>query len=278
VAIGEDAPMERLTDGYSLIEGPTWDGGGLVFSDVHTGGVQRLDPSDRSVETVIPKRRGVGGIAVHADGGFVVSGRNIQHVRDGEIRVLYEDETAGGFNDLGTDARGRVYIGSLRRNPFADAPETGSGECYRIELDGSATQLYDDVGLTNGIGFSPDGSRMYHSDSAAGHVILHDVDGDELTNRRVFTRVDGMPDGLAIAADGSVWVACPEGGCVRGYAPDGSVIEEVTVPQRFVTSCAFGGDGLAQLFITTASDDAGTGSVYVTDIGVVGLEVPPARV
>lgn len=267
--------MDRLADGYGLLEGPTWDGSGLVFSDVPNGGVYRLDPGSGDTTTVIPKRRGVGGIAVHADGGLVVSGRNIQHVRDGETRVLYEDTTAAGWNDLGTDADGRLYIGSLRRDPFGEGG--GPGECYRLDAPGSVTELYGDVGLTNGIGFSPDGTRMYHSDSVAGEVIVHDVDGDRLTNRRGFT-VEGMPDGLAIDAEGGVWVACPEGGCVRRYSPEGVADRQVDVPQTFVTSCCFGGDGLTQLYIVTAPGRETTGSVYVTDAGVAGLPVAPARV
>ena len=106
----------------------------------------------------VPKRRGVGGIALHADGGLVMSGRNICHIRDGETRIVFELPDVGGFNDLFTDAAGRVYVGSLRDDPFSVGGERKAGEAYRIDLDGTATQIYDDVGLSNGIGFSPDGT------------------------------------------------------------------------------------------------------------------------
>jgi xylono-1,5-lactonase len=274
-----EAEMRQLVSGFGLVEGPAWDGSGLVFSDVPRGGVYRLDASTGDVAMVIPKRRGVGGIAVHADGGLVVSGRNIQHVRDGEIRVLYEDATAAGFNDLGTDGAGRVYFGSLRHDPFAEGEPFAAGEAYRVNHDGSVDQLYEDVGLTNGIGFSPDGSRMYHADSARGHVILHDVDGDTVLNRRVFATVRGDPDGLAVDAEGGVWVACPNGGCVRRYRADGSEDRELPVPQPFVTSCCFGGPDLTDLYVVTAPDQSGaTGSVYVQAVDVAGLPLTPARV
>ena len=271
--------VERIIDGYGLIEGPTWDGSGLLFSDVPNGGVHRLDVASGSVETVIPKRRGVGGIALHADGGLVVSGRNIQHVLAGGIRILYSDDTVGGFNDLTTDPQGRVYFGSLRHDPFGSpGQELRTGEAYRLELDGTATTLYDDVGLTNGIGFSPDGARMYHADSTRGHVIGHHVDGDTVTDRFVFAQVRGDPDGLAVDVEGGVWVACPNGGCVRRYRPDGSEDVEVAIPQPFVTSCCFGGPDLTDLYVVTATDELGTGSVYVTPAGVAGLPISPARV
>ena len=102
------ADFEELAHGYGLVEGPTVTADGhLVFSDVLGGGVYQLAP-DGSVATVVPKRRGVGGIALHADGGVVVSGRDIVHVKDGETRTLLHVDGAAGWNDLCTDAAGRA--------------------------------------------------------------------------------------------------------------------------------------------------------------------------
>ena len=106
--------VETLASGYGLVEGPTVDGeGNLYFSDVLGGGVYRRDP-DGDITTVVPKRRGVGGIVLHADGGVVVSGRDIVHVRDGENRTLYSIDGVPGWNDICADSAGRVYAGSIR--------------------------------------------------------------------------------------------------------------------------------------------------------------------
>src|SRR4029453_13844081 len=106
--------METLASGYGLIEGPTVDGNGnLYFSDVVRGGGYRRTP-DGDITTVVPKRRGVGGIALHADGGLVVSGRDIVHVREGENRRLFAVDGVLGWNDICADSAGRVYAGSLR--------------------------------------------------------------------------------------------------------------------------------------------------------------------
>src|SRR5262245_14607313 len=106
--------FEVLASGYGLVEGPNEDAAGaIVFSDVLGGGVHRVDPSG-AVSTVVPKRRGVGGIALHADGGVVCSGRDIVHVRDGVTRTLFGIPGLPGWNDLCTDAAGRVYAGALR--------------------------------------------------------------------------------------------------------------------------------------------------------------------
>src|SRR3954451_22401073 len=100
------AELGALAWGYGLVEGPRCDDAvNLYFSDVPNGGVYRRSP-DGTIDTVVPKRRGVGGISLHAQGGIVVSGRNICHVKDGETRVLFAPD-APGLNDLIPDAKGR---------------------------------------------------------------------------------------------------------------------------------------------------------------------------
>ena len=95
--------MEELATGFGLIEGPVWDGG-LVFSDVPNGGVHRLGEGG-SVETVVAHRRGIGGIARHEAGGFVVGGRNVAYKGPAApATVVLLSETCVddiiGFNDL----------------------------------------------------------------------------------------------------------------------------------------------------------------------------------
>lgn len=274
--------IETLATGYGLIEGPRCDAWGrLYFSDVQGGGVYRRG-TDGSIETIVPKRRGVGGIALHAEGGIVISGRNVCHVKDGETRIVFALEDTPGFNDLFTDPEGRVYVGSMRSDPFRDGPRQ-SGELYRIDAGGKATELYGDVSLSNGIGFSPDGTRLYHSDSARNHVIVHDIGPDaRCSNRRVFAQTTrGFPDGLAVDARGYVWVAAFGGGCVTRFAPDGGLDRHLEVPAKSVTSVAFGGRDLRDLFIASAdhSDDPELGGcLFRTRSEVPGLEAPLARV
>jgi D-xylonolactonase len=276
--------LELLASGYGLVEGPRVDAhGGLYFSDVHGGGVFHRSPDGR-IEIAVPKRRGVGGIALHADGGIVCSGRNICHVRDGETRILFDPPDTPGFNDLFTDALGRVYAGSLRSNPFGDSsgPRT-PGELWRIDAQGKAAELYGDVSLTNGIGFSPDAKTLYHSDTARGQVIAHDVLPDShCTRRRIFASLQrGAPDGLAVDREGGVWVAAWAGGCVSRFAPDGRLDRHLEVPAKHVTSLCFGGDAESDLYIATAdnSDDPELrGCVFRTRAPCPGLPTPLVRI
>ena len=145
--------MDRLCEGYGLIEGPVWvQGKGLIFSDVLNGGVYIVDPSG-NVSSVFEHRRGIGGMSVHQEGGLVVSGRNIAFKPfDGSatVTLLDRDEAAGivGFNDITTDAAGRIYAGSLGSSPvFDDGLELRAGDLYLIDLDGSSKKVATDIRL-----------------------------------------------------------------------------------------------------------------------------------
>ena len=280
--------MEKLATGYTLIEGPCWDPDrGLLFSDVHDGGVFCLDAAGATTP-VIEHRRGIGGIALHARGGLVVGGRNIAYkgpAAAGTV-VLLDQAAAGGgvgFNDLTTDEAGRVYVGSLGASPFDPQAEQKTGCLHVIDLDGSSRVLAPGIRLTNGLGFSPDGRRLYHSDSRAQIVGVYDVRADgSVGERRVFARVEpGVPDGLAVAEDGSVWVAVAGGGVVRVFAAGGDERPPIAVPLPMVTSLCFGGDDRRDLYVVTGSTGAPTdhsGTVYRMRVEVPGLPVAPARV
>jgi D-xylonolactonase len=272
--------VETLAWGYGLVEGPRADDqGNLYFSDVLKGGVYRRGP-DGTIDVVVPKRRGVGGIAFHADGGLVVSGRNICHVRDGETRIVFAPD-APGFNDLFVDPEGRVICGTMRSGAFVDGPRV-AGECWRIDAEGDATELYADVALTNGIGLSPDNTVLYHSDTSRG-VWAHDYDNGTVSGRRLFLSVDDVsPDGLAVDESGTVWVADVGGsGAARGFAPDGTEVARVEVPARMVTSVCFGGADRRDMYIVTGDNTADRergGTIYMTRAEVPGCAVAAARV
>lgn len=282
--------MEKLATGYGLIEAPVWDfERGLLFSDVLGGGVYCVTP-EGEVTTVLEHRRGIGGMVPHEAGGVVVSGRNISYKPlDGgdTIMLLDRDEQNGcvGFNDITTDATGRIYAGGLGSSPvFEDGRPPTAGSLYLIELDGSTRVVADDVRLTNGLGFSPDASTLYHSDSLRNAVMSYQVHADgSLGDKQVFVETDrGVPDGLVVADDGSVWVALAANGHGVGvYAPDGTERDFVEIPDPMCTSVCFGGEGLNDLYIVSGSegkDSDRAGSVYRLTTDVAGLPVATARV
>ena len=281
---------EPLVRGYGLIEGPVWDPDrGLLFSDVLGGGVYCLD-RNQTVSTVFEHRKGIGGMALHEAGGLVVSGRNLSFKPfDGGATQLLLDRNpeAGnvGYNDLTTDAEGRIYVGSLGNSPvFEDGRAAQAGDLYCLDLDGSARKVAGDVRLTNGLGFSPDGRTLYHSDSLRRSVYRYAVAEDgSLGEKRLFAELArGAPDGLAVAEDGSVWVALAGGGHgVAVLEADGTQRAYIGIPDPMCTSVCFGGDGLRTLYIVSGSDDAPSdrhGAIYEIQSDLAGVPVARARV
>jgi len=278
--------MEQVAGGFALVEAPVWaPGRGLFFSDVLGGGIFRLG-LDGEISQVVPKRRGVGGMALHAEGGLIAGGRDIVWIgEDGETRtVLAAADTPGaiGFNDLTTDVAGRVYVGSLAFRVFADPPKPGF--LHVIDLDGSMRTLSDGVILTNGLGVSPDGRRLYHCDARANVVRAYDVGPDSAVGPwRTFATLGerGIPDGMKVASDGSVWIADARGGRVAVFEPDGAHRMDLPVPLPMVTSLCFAGDDLKDLYVVTGSEGGPSercGAIFKTRVDVAGLPLTPARV
>ena len=267
---------EVLAHGYGLAEAPTIDGdGSLVFSDVLGGGIYRVDASG-TVTVVVPKRRGVGGIAIHHDGGIVCSGRDLQHVRAGrEPRTVLHVDGVAGWNDLCTDATGRVYAGALRFAVFDPDAEVVPGELWRVSLDAEPAVVFGDVAHANGVACTTDGRTIYLSDTRRQRVIVFDVERG--ARRDIDVSALGHPDGMALDEHGALWVALVSGGIVR-LTPEGKVDRKLEPPSAFATSLCFAGH---DLYVTTGADSEHAelrGCVLRTTVDVAGAPVTPARV
>ena len=281
--------LEKLTVGFNLIEGPVWDPAfGLMFSDAVDGGVFALSEAGE-VSEVFLHRKGIGGMSKHCSNGLIVSGRNIafKPLDGGDTRTLLErDLSAGvaGFNDITTDRLGRIYAGSLGPESVGAKGQAAAGKLFLIDLDGQVTEVANDVRFSNGLAFSPDGQTLYHSDSFRGTVFTYPVKPDgSLGEKMPFARVrKGGPDGLAVAADGSVWVALAGGGHgVSVFGQDGVETEFIEIPEPLCTSLCFGGDDLKTLYIVSGSEGAASdkaGAVYRMRVDVAGVPVSDAAV
>ena len=279
--------MEELVTDFGLVEGPTWiKDKGLLFSDVIRGGVYLLDASN-NISTIVEHRRGIGGIAVHEKNGLVVGGRNISYksfTGDKTTTLLSNDvtEVALGFNDLTTDSKGRVYVGSVAFKVFSD-DEMIPGHLHVIDVDGSVRTISDGVMLSNGLGFSPDGKTLYHSDARDAVVRQYAVSPDgDVSDWKPFVKTNnGHPDGLAVAEDGSVWIAMAYGARVDVFESNGALRASLPVPLPMVTSVCFGGPDLKDLYVVTGSrggpsDSCGT--IFRTRVEVPGLPISDAKV
>ena len=263
-------------------EGPVWweqantllwvdgDAGDLLALDA--SGVRRRHIDDEYLAFVRPR----------ATGGLAAVGARTLHLseeEDGDFRAVATllDDPRVRMNDGCCDASGRLLTGSM-----AYDATLGAGVLRRIDSDLAQRDVLTDVTVSNGLGFSPFGGSAYYVDSITHRVDAFEVRDDELTARRTFVEIpaaQGMPDGLTVAADGSVWVALWGGSAVQGYDPTGALIARIELPVPQVSSCAFGGDDLSTLYITTSAQglvpEHGTeaGSLYSVRPGVHGMPV-----
>jgi D-xylonolactonase len=280
------ATLEVLASGFGLLEGPRVDDQNrLYFSDVPNGGVYRRG-LDGSVETLIPKRKGVGGMALNDGGGLVCSGRSLiywneQSRTSRDLFTQWEGRPLKGLNDLQPDDHGSVYVGSLEFDALSDQKPI-PGNLFRVDPDGTVTKLYEGIQVTNGMGFSPDRKQLFHADSTTQAVWVYDVQPDRtVKDRRIFAKLPvGWPDGLAVDAEGGVFVAVVNDGEVMRFKPNGTLDTRLKVPAKMVTSLTFGGKDMQDLYIVTADntdDKAKKGTIFKTRSDIPGLPVPKAR-
>jgi sugar lactone lactonase YvrE len=276
---------------FTLGEGPCWDAPrrrvlwvDIAAGTVHHGriaGGRVIRTGSRSVD------RSVGAVACSRAGEWLVAGVRALVVigTDGDRRPGPSVLPAGSarrLNDGACDPAGAFLVGSL---PLAGG--STSEVLVRVAPDGTVTVLDDDLTMSNGLAFSPDGGLLYSIDSGPGVVYVRPYDAatGKAGPRSELIRVSpGTPDGLCVDATGHLWIAVWGAGEVRRYTPDGAIVGVVEVPAPHTTSVAFVGDDLDQLLITTASADldAGqrsrhpdSGRLFLARVGVTGVPVAP---
>jgi len=270
-------PAEMLLPFAELGEGPHWDipTQTLYWLDIPARLVHSMDATGahKSWDVGMP----VGAVVPRASGGLLVAAGNGFYALDTETGSVTElattpDRPHTRMNDGKCDRAGRFYAGSM------DADERpGRGKFYRFDTDHSVTELYDGIGISNGVGWSPDDKLMYYIDSYAYRVdvIDYDVATGQMGERRVFARLGSgelVPDGLAVDSQGGVWVAVWGGSVIQRYDADATLTSVVKLPAAHVTSCAFGGPDLTELFITTAAGPGrSAGALFTCPAGVKGL-------
>jgi sugar lactone lactonase YvrE len=292
VARSASARVEVFADLHADVgEAPHWDGRTktLMFVDLTAGAVFRYDQSGVKLGSFSVGQE-VGAVVPRRSGGLVLA------VRDGiatasdtgegfELTAPVERDIPGNrMNDAKCDPAGRLLAGTTA---FDFSPH--SAALYRVEPDWSFEQIVRDVTQSNGIAWSPDGSRMYFIDSATQAVDVFDYDvstGSAGNRRRLVTieRAHGVPDGMTTDNRGNLWVACFGGAAVRCYSPAGVQLDEVIFPVTQVTSCTFGGSELADLYVTSAAYRLSTGQLktephagatFVCGPGAVGMPASP---
>jgi sugar lactone lactonase YvrE len=260
-AIGPMSQVRVIADYGDLCgEGPLWDADTtyLYWTDIEGQRFYRYhQPSD--THEIVKEGLQITGYSLNRPGGFVVANRYGIWLWDGadDLRPI-----AGLFgniqcrmNDAIADPEGRFFAGSMFYEPDK---KYELGKLVRVDTDGTVNVVDEGFHLSNGLAFSPDATVMYFTDSAARRIYAYDYarrTGD-LTNRRVLVHVpddEGLPDGLTVDAEGFLWSAQWYGGCVMRYDPEGKLERRIKLPAKQISSIAFGGKDLSDIFVTSAS-------------------------
>lgn len=277
--------------GADLGEGPVWDASRaqLLFVDIPRGRLYAADVSgelellveiDRPLGAAIPSESAGEVLLVTADGFSVLhADRSMTPLLD-----VYSARPDIRFNDAKCDPAGRCFAGSLS---LSGAP--ADGQLRRLDDGPRSEVVLGAIGLSNGLGWSPEGDTFYFTDTLSGRVdsFSYSPEAGRIEGRRPFvSEAAGAPDGICVDDDGGVWVALWNGGRIHRYSPAGVLDAIVEVPVPHVTSCAFGGTDGRTLYITTARTDideqtlAGcprAGDVFAVDTGHTGSPTPRWR-
>lgn len=244
--------------GAELGEGPLWHvaSESVYFVDIRGRRVHRCAPDGTQRQSWDAPGRP--GFIVPADdgAGFIVGLDDGLHLFNPEtgafalLRAVEADQPGNRFNDGFVGADGSLWFGSM------DAGETDpTGSLYSLHPGGRLTTVDSGYIITNGPAMSPDGTTLYHTDTLGKTIYAFDLAHDgAATRKRVFiaTAAPCHPDGMAVDADGNLWVAMFRGARIDRYNPAGELIGTIAFPVSNITKLAFGGPDLRTAFVTTA--------------------------
>ena len=272
-----------------LGEGAIWSSARNVFFYVDIEGqkVGIVDPVSRMTKErhLLEK---VGTVVPAADGRLILGLENSISIFDFDSEELQQlvklepEIPTNRSNDGKCDAAGRLWIGTMNKEAIGDV---GALYCFDGE---EIIKMIPNRKVSNGICWSNDNSTMYYIDSIDYNIKRYDFDliDGTISNESIVVEMNKsgfVPDGMTIDKEGMLWVAMWGEGCVNRYNPfSGELVGKVEVNAPYVTSCAFGGNGMTQLLITTASTGLNeeqlkqfpdSGALFLVDVAIKGMEM-----
>ena len=242
-----------VLSGLAFPEGPRWHDGRFWFSDIVGEQVHALDEDGTVVRTIdVPGEPS--GLGWLPDGSLLVvvrsvlelqrlqEGKLVHHARLAPIHRIFS-------NDMVVDSAGRAYVGSVGYD-FTKGESPAPSALALARPDGTVQVAAEGLMCPNGVAVSADDTLMVVAETLAGHISAFDVAPDgTLSNRRIFAKTDGSPDGLCLDAENCVWVALPDKGCVVRVADGGAVLETIPVKDAMAFACVLGGEDRRTLMI-----------------------------
>jgi sugar lactone lactonase YvrE len=249
--------ITNLVTGRAFLEGPCWHDGALYVSDMHGDAVLRVS-EDGDVTTVVELEQ-PSGLGWLPDGTLLISAMTRRAVMryDGSELKLHADLRALApyeINDMFVDRNGHAFIGQFGFDYSGGIGAPQPAALLRVDPDGSAHEVADDMQFANGMVATADHSTLLVAESVGKRLTAFDLGDDgSLANRRVWADLSEWPDGITIDSEDAVWLASPALDRFLRVVQGGEVTDVIDTPGRHAIACALGGtDGLT-LFMLTAT-------------------------
>lgn len=275
-----------LMQGLCFPEGPRWHEGRLWFSDMHGPQVIAVDLNGKS-EVIATVENSPSGLGWLPDGRLLIVSmkdrRLLVRNPDGRLELHADISNLASFdcNDMVVDARGRAYVGNFGFDLHNRAPRK-MAEIVLVTPDGKASIAASGVNFPNGAVITPDGKTLIVGESMGACLTAFEIAPDgSLGNRRLWAKMEGaLPDGIALDAEGGVWVASPISGACLRVVEGGAVTDRIEVENQ-AFACALGGPERKTLFICTAKDshpvssrESRTGRIETIEVKIGGAGLP----
>lgn len=240
-------------------EGPLWhpEENRLFWVDIPPGRLYSYDPATKSHSLAyefpdVP----LGGFTIEQDGALLCFTHSavLRYVPGSDTATQVASIDADTrFNDVIADPKGRVFCGTM-------PGETELGDLYRLDPDGQSQVVINDVDISNGMGFSPDLSRFYFTESNTNRIFVYDYTAEtgHISNGRALVEIPpdgGIPDGMTVDSAGNIWSARWNGSKIVQYTEAGETLQQVSFPAKKVSAVTFGGSNYTELYVTTALND-----------------------
>lgn len=246
--------VERFGGNFGYIEGPVWSKEGfLVFSDMFDSKILKMASANQP-EMYRDNTNGANGNAMDVQGRLYSCERDGRRVvrleKDGRLAVIaseYQDKPLNDPNDVVVRRDGQVYFSDPSPKDSLQHFELGYAGVYHVNPAGQIS-LIAKMPRPNGVTLTPDGRTLYVADTTERKIMAYDLDGEgNATNERVFiSNIDGGPDGLRVAANGNVYIACRG---IAVYTPQGQFIRMIEFPEM-PANLTFGDSDLQTIYVT----------------------------
>ena len=272
-----------------LGESPLWHAGeqALYWVDILAPRLHRLDPATGARHDW-PMPATIGCAALADDGGLLVALRGgIHHFapRTGALRFIAHPEgdvPGNRYNDGKVSPDGRFFVGTMDEATLSRP----SGALYRLDQNGATARVLEGLIVSNGLAWSADGRRVFHSDSKGQQLCRYDYADGAFSNKRIIAtpgEEDGRPDGGATDRAGLYWSAGISAGVLNAYTEEGARVRHIALPCAAPTMPCFGGADMRTLFVTSARDHVAparlrstplSGGIFALRLEAPGVPIP----